>query len=586
MEINQFLRPSQVVILASKTENLDGFLVELGGHLIRSEGSVNIFVAPYTEKSKEPLDQVLKRAGRGSTALLEMPYIPPESVHSRYSRDSYEAFLETLKREISLVQKGISEWTPAKRSNVFTAGRLFETIELMVYNGASDIQILPNRQVKIRNEKGQMESVQEGSVMPEAEILEFLREVTRNTTYFKHLENLYLEKEGLRIPNFEKHLPEDGVNPVYSVYSKESNELLARLRINVHLVVTDEPNARGLAASIRKIPAAPPSVRSLGFNDVGERLVEDICQQAIHQGLVLYVGPTGSGKTNSMAATIEQLNERRPVNIVTIEDPVEIIYSHKKATIQQIEIGTCARSYAEAGRNALRQDPDVVAIGEIRDVSTAEVAVHLALTGHLVLGTMHAATTAYDAIQKLIEMVGNRAKVAQALQAIVAQRLISPRRMPKAALSSDFSKNNGKGGGRKLVMEVCRISNRNQLRAAIIGSSEQPFDKDRFYDTIGYTNSQKFCTTLEDSLVALVLDEEITAEDAIEFAEHKTAFMAMVVKMHRIAKATLSDGTRLGTDELEYHQAVISSFGDLVSNFRSSTEERGKIEEKLGRTPE
>jgi Tfp pilus assembly pilus retraction ATPase PilT len=569
MDISNLFVESQIAVISSTEDDLRQTLGPFAPRPVETEEAVQIFIVRTRPETRPDLYRRISTIRRGFVSVIEIPFIPPGAEHSQYSMDSYAGFLEVMKREIDCVAEGISEWEPPQSSEIFTAEDLFGTIELMAFNGCSDLQIQAGREVMARNERAEMEIVQPGKVMPEAEILEFLREVTRKTTHFAKIEDLYVQKDGERIPNFERLLPPNGVNLVYSVISREREELISRLRINVHLALTNEVNARGLAVSIRKIPAAPLSPRNLNFNAVAERLVNDICQQALHRGLVLFVGPTGSGKTLAMAAVVNQLNERRAVNIITIEDPVEIIYTPKKANIQQIELGTCVSSFEEAGINALRQDPDVVVIGEIRDAPTAKVAVNLALTGHLVLGTMHAATTSFEAIQKLTEMVDQKTEiVGKALQAIVAQRLITMRRPTKVRLPNEEP--GSREIRRLLAMEVCRLSDRNKLRSAVLKGE---LNKGKFLDSIGFAKSNGFCTTLEDSLVAFVLDGELSAEDALEFSENKTEFLVLISGLVRTANQDLrklDEGNFVDESKVKFHTTVLNTLEGLVKSYQDS----------------
>lgn len=549
-------------IIASTSLALKNKLADFSPREIRYADGVQVLIVQMKEVERERIYKLLSSESRGHVAVLDLPYIPSASENSVYSRDSYEGFLEILNREVQLVREGLSDWVPPTPNEIFTAKDLFATIHLMAFNGCSDLQVMAGREVMARNEKAEMEPVQRDRIMPEAEILEFLREVTRLTNHFSTIESMYTVKNGVRFPNFDKVLPPD-LNFVYSVISEDGTELVSRLRINVHLVLTQEVNARGLALSIRKVPAAAPSPKKLGFNSVAERLVNDICQQLLHRGLVLFVGPTGSGKTLSMAAVVNQLNERQPVNIITIEDPVEIIHTAKRASIQQIEIGTCITSFEEAGRNALRQDPDVVVIGEIRDADTAKVAVELALTGHLVLVTMHAATTSFEAIEKLVEMVGNREVVVKALKAIVAQRLLSIKRPPQI-FGSDVV-----GSKRLLAMEVCRLTDRNKLKDKVLKGE---MSKKNFSDLINFTATGGFCTTLEDALIEFVLDEKVTASEALEFTDNKHEFLSLVNGLVRAAREYIEKTaiSEQKEDEVKFHQTVLRNMEEMSKNYYRS----------------
>jgi twitching motility protein PilT len=161
------------------------------------------------------------------------------------------------------------------------------------------------------------------------------------------------------------------------------------------------------------------------------------------RGLVLVTGPTGSGKTTTLAAILDQANATRPAHILTIEDPIEFVHTHKMAVINQREVGTDTHSFPAALKHALRQDPDIILVGELRDLETTQVAISAAETGHLVLATLHTKGAAAT-IDRLIDIFPSgqqsqiRTQLANTLQAVVSQSLLP-------------SKN---GKGRQLVAEV------------------------------------------------------------------------------------------------------------------------------------
>ena len=176
-------------------------------------------------------------------------------------------------------------------------------------------------------------------------------------------------------------------------------------------------------AAFRAIPLAIPTLDLMGLPPV----LKEICNAP--QGMVLVTGPTGSGKSTSLAAMIEHLNQTQPLHIVTIEDPIEFVYTDQRSTITQRQLGSDVKSLHEALRRALRQDPDVILMGEMRDRETMELAMHAAETGHLVFSTLHT----NDAKQTLDRIVDAfpaeassqvRSMLALSLQAVVSQRLL------------------------------------------------------------------------------------------------------------------------------------------------------------------
>jgi twitching motility protein PilT len=178
-----------------------------------------------------------------------------------------------------------------------------------------------------------------------------------------------------------------------------------------------------LAASIRLLPAQVPTVESLHLPPVIANLMER------RQGLVLLTGPTGSGKTSTMAAMIDRINGRRRDHIITIEDPVEYQHTNRTSIVEQIEVGHDTPSFAAAVRAVLRQNPDVILIGEMRDAETMAAALTAAETGHLVLSSLHT-NDAAQTMSRILDSfsANNQAQIRQqlslALLAVIAQQLV------------------------------------------------------------------------------------------------------------------------------------------------------------------
>jgi twitching motility protein PilT len=192
---------------------------------------------------------------------------------------------------------------------------------------------------------------------------------------------------------------------------------LGRFRANFHY-------QRGtLAASIRLLPAQIPTIESLNLPPVLARLTER------RQGLVLLTGPTGCGKTSTMAALIERINARRRDHIITIEDPIEYQHANRSSIVEQIEVGHDTPSFAEAVRAVLRQNPDVILVGEMRDTETIAAALTAAETGHLVLSSLHTNDAAQTMSRILDSFPENnqsqiRQQLSLALLAVIAQQLV------------------------------------------------------------------------------------------------------------------------------------------------------------------
>ena len=190
-----------------------------------------------------------------------------------------------------------------------------------------------------------------------------------------------------------------------------------RLRMNVF------KERDGLCASIRIIPPRLPSLERLNIPSAAAALTNN------HQGLVLVAGPAGCGKTTTLAALVELINEQRPQHIISLEEPIEYVFKGKVATVTQREIGTHTRSYGAALRAALREDPDIIVISELRDREAISLALTAAETGHLVMGTLHT-SSAVGTISRLIEAFSGdeaaqvRTMLAESLRGILCQRLV------------------------------------------------------------------------------------------------------------------------------------------------------------------
>lgn len=180
---------------------------------------------------------------------------------------------------------------------------------------------------------------------------------------------------------------------------------------------------RGVGMALRPIPAMVPTLESIGAPAILGGLSE------YSHGLVLIVGPTGSGKTTTLAAMIERINQIAAKHVLTIEDPVEFVYTPNRALITQREVGRDTPSFADALKAALREDPDVILLGEMRDLETIRLALTAAETGHLVLATLHTAT-AGQAVERIVDVFPGserdlaRTLLADVLRAVVAQELL------------------------------------------------------------------------------------------------------------------------------------------------------------------
>lgn len=191
----------------------------------------------------------------------------------------------------------------------------------------------------------------------------------------------------------------------------------ARFRVNVF------QHRRGIAGAFRLIPEKIKTLEELGL----PKSLKEFAQKP--KGLVLITGPTGSGKSTTISSLIDIINENQKLHIITIEDPIEFIHQHKNCIIDQREVGMHTQSFAYALRSALREDPDVILVGEMRDLETISMAVTAAETGHLVFSTLHT-NSAAETVERIIDVFPShqqrqiRIQLAESLQAVVSQTLL------------------------------------------------------------------------------------------------------------------------------------------------------------------
>lgn len=268
---------------------------------------------------------------------------------------------------------------------------------------------------------------------------------------------------------------------------------LARFRVNAF------NQNRGAGAVFRTIPSKILTMEELGLGSV----FQQICD--IPRGIVLVTGPTGSGKSTTLAAMIDYINEKRYEHVLTVEDPIEFVHQSKKCLINQREVHRDTHGFSDALRSALREDPDVILVGEMRDLETIRLALTAAETGHLVFGTLHT-TSAAKTIDRVVdvfpadekEMV--RAMLSESLQAVISQTLLK--------------KN---GGGRVAAHEIMLgvPSIRNLIRENKVA---------QMYSAI-QTGAGQGMITLDQSLKNLVSRHVITKEAARHVAKQPEAFL-------------------------------------------------------------
>ena len=315
------------------------------------------------------------------------------------------------------------------------------------------------------------------------------------------------------LEEFEAFSPEDTRDLLYRVLSTEQQKRLeidrqidfsysvpgiARFRVNVYF------QRDSLAAAFRLVPQLIKSAQDLGLPEVLLQLARE------PRGLVLVTGPTGSGKSTTLATMIDSINESRPMHIVTIEDPIEFLHQHKTAVVNQREVGADAKGFSEALRGALRQDPDVILVGEMRDLETISTALTAAETGHLVLSTLHT-LDASETINRIIDFFPPhlqqqaRVMLASTLKGAISQRLV-----PRVDIE-----------GRVAVAEIMVTTGR--IQDLILN----PEETGRITEVIA-EGSYYGMQTFDQALLTHVVAQNISEETAFEVASSAHDFKLML----------------------------------------------------------
>ena len=257
---------------------------------------------------------------------------------------------------------------------------------------------------------------------------------------------------------------------------------LARFRVNAFM------QNRGSAAVFRTIPSEVLAMDQLGMGDIFRKISN------VPRGLVVVTGPTGSGKSTTLAAMVDYINETRYEHILTIEDPIEFVHQSKKCLVNQREVHRDTHGFNEALRSALREDPDIIMVGELRDLETIRLALTAAETGHLVFGTLHT-TSAAKTIDRIIDVfpAGEkdmvRSMLSESLQSVISQTLVKK-----------------KGGGRVAAHEIMMGTSaiRNLIREGKVA---------QMYSSI-QTGSSSGMQTLDQCLKNLVAKNIVSSEAA------------------------------------------------------------------------
>jgi len=319
--------------------------------------------------------------------------------------------------------------------------------------------------------------------------------------------------DGLLVPSeYDVLTPDAAAALAYSVMSDEqrkrfetTKELdfsfgiknLARFRANVFL-------QRGVVSmAVRQIPYEIMPMEKLGLPNV----IKDFVGR--HKGLILVTGPTGSGKSTTLASMLDRINGSRQAHIMTIEDPIEYIHHHKKCIVNQREVGADTESFPKALKYVLRQDPDVILIGEMRDLETIEAAVTIAETGHLVFATLHTNST-YEAVNRIVDVFPSDqqrqiyTQLAFVLEGVMTQQLI-PR---------------SRGGGRVMCAEVlvCTPAIKAVIRE---GKTHQIY-------SLMQAGQKYGMQTMNQALLHAVQANKLSIEDAMERSTDRTELESML----------------------------------------------------------
>jgi twitching motility protein PilT len=343
---------------------------------------------------------------------------------------------------------------------------LDEILKLAVTKAASDLHLSPGQKPILRID-GELAPIQDQSELSDTE--------TKALVY------------SMLTPNQQKQFEKD----------LELDFAISRPGIG-HFRVNAFTQQRGVAAVLRLIPATIPTLDSMGLPPIFKELL------GLTNGLILLTGPTGSGKSTTLAAMVDYINTHHASHIITIEDPIEFIHQSKRSLINQRQVHRDTHDFAAALRSALREDPDVILVGELRDLETIRLALTAAETGHLVLATLHT-SSAPRAVSRIVDVFPAGEKniirniLSESLEAVIAQTLV-----PRTA------------GGRVAAFEIMLGSTaiRNLIRE----------DKIAQMATTMQTSSQIGMCTLDQSLRALVQQQLITPLAARELSANKDLF--------------------------------------------------------------
>jgi twitching motility protein PilT len=351
-------------------------------------------------------------------------------------------------------------------------------LRTLISNEGSDLHIKAASQVRVRIH-GVMKLLGKETLTPDM-VEKLVREITNTGQYEKLINDRTLD--------FSYRLGEDH-----------------RFRVNVFYQMD------GLSAVFRLIPVKILSIDELKLPPVIKTFTE------IQRGLVLVTGVTGSGKSTTLAAILDKINDETKKHVITIEDPIEFVHKDKGCLINQRSVGQDTHSFSDALRAALREDPDIILVGEMRDLETIDIAMHAANTGHLVFSTLHT-LDAKETIDRIVGMFANeeqnriRMSLASVLEGVISQRLIPTKR-----------------GGRIAGIEILKKTARIEQLIAEGRDAEIPdalFDGKEIYGT----------QTFDQALLDLIQKGEITNEVALEYATNPAD---LKLKMQGVGKGAI-----------------------------------------------
>lgn len=369
---------------------------------------------------------------------------------------------------------------------------LNQYLDFLIQNGGSDLHIKSGAVIRGRIH---------------GELVKFSK------TPFSKEDAMTLAKE-LLITRFPELIEKKSVDFTYKLNDEY------RFRVNIFFQID------GISAVFRTIPVKIPEIDELGLPPS----IKDICDTAM-RGVVLLTGPTGSGKTTTIASMINRINRQRTSHVVTIEDPVEFIFKDEKCIINQRAIGEDCNNFADSLRAALREDPDVIFVGEMRDLETIETALHAAETGHLVFSTVHT-IDAKETVNRIIAMFEQaeqeriRMTLASVLEAVISQRL---------ARTTD--------GKRVAVVEILRKNTR--IKDMILDSRD-----DEIPDAIADGRNTYGMQTFDQHLLDLYRDGVITREEALDKASKRNDLDLQIKNVDLAKKRNLATEAGENTEDM------------------------------------